>query len=155
MTNRMTTAAKSTGRISLTFALCFVILASSGCSTTRRVPLESEIGQPTESIHKSSGQKIVGYTTLDGIHHEFKGFVWFIEPDSIVFSTTCGGKSQQTYLPRALRQGVLCDQFILPRSEVATLFVPKGDTAKTVLLVLGILTATIIAMGIGLATSWN
>jgi hypothetical protein len=68
--------------------LACVLIASplSGCSTIRRIPMDPGIPEAETKAAHESGQRIEGYTTADGVHLKFDGWVRLAGPDSLRFS---------------------------------------------------------------------
>ena len=137
--------ARRTGSALLTCLLTATPL--SGCSTIRQVPMDPGIPEAKTEVGRESGQRIEGYTTSDGVQHEFDGWVRLAGPDSLRFRPEVH-KPRIWYAPDAADTAAdtLRAAFTLARTDVASVAARQGSPGKTTLLVVGIVVVTFGAL---------
>jgi hypothetical protein len=125
------------------------------CTSLRRVPLDSYLPSSTIDRLGSEEHPIVGYTTQDGTYHEFHGHIVYLSADSLRFVPEMTSR-KPSGVPAPKGGATKTGQgFDAARSEVQTVFINKGDPAKTIAVTAGITSALLVAFGISLAATWD
>jgi len=110
-----------------------------GCTALHRVPVRPEITSDVRALQTPSGMAIIGYQTADGIFHRYRGWVRLVGPDTLLFDHRGSAAwSEQESEGR--------DSFRLARDQVPSLLYRSGDTGKSGVVLLGVLTAGLLAL---------
>ena len=122
-----------------------------GCASTRRVPLDSNL--PAAPPSQERGHlKIRGYTrSLEGPVYEFRGYATAIGPDSLRLVSTRAKPVWWTLLVWApaylfVRRNVPVDSVLVARNEISTITVPRLRTARTAAVVVAIVAVSVGAL---------
>ena len=133
-------------RKTVVWIACALVTLVLGCSTTSQRTVSEAARDPGTAIHGKKGQRITGYVTTDGTHHELEGYVRVVSPDTLEFSVP---PLRATYD----RSMVKVPPFRVPLDSVQTVFVRHTRTAETILLTVGVLAGVALAVvAVALAT---
>ena len=128
------------------FLPLLLVLLLAGCSSLGRVPLSADPLYESQKMAGSSGLKIDGYSSPDGVFHAFRGKAWWTGPahDSLVLV----GR-RKSVLAGADPSGDPDDKEVvslrLARSDITTLVHRAPDGGKNGVLGLGIVSALMFA----------
>ncbi len=126
--------------------VCILLFALSSCSSTRRTPVDKGVAELGTTGRADEGQRVAGYTTIDGVYHRFKGRVRLYSPDTLEFSTEHWRWNRQESEPPKAR-------LLVPRDSLQTLYMVHPSAIKTALAIIGVGAATLaVLVGIAIAT---
>jgi len=118
-------------------ALVSLLVVTGGCTALHRVPVRPEITSETRSLERPGGMSITGYQTRDGVFHTFNGWVSLsASPDTLLFRRH---RSTEWFAEPG-------DTFRLARADVPSLLYRSADSGKSGVVLLGVLTAAILAL---------
>jgi hypothetical protein len=113
--------------------------AMGACSSSKNTTIAGEIALTTSPIHSQPGQSIEGYTTADGMYHQFHGVVRLQTDSTLSFSS---GSHVPEYSLQKPEQMVT---IVLPRDSVVTIFTNHTDVTRTAFAVIGV---TVLTLGV-------
>lgn len=114
--------------------LAALVVFAGGCTALHRVPVRPEITTETRWLERPGGMSITGYQTRDGAFHRYRGWV-SLSGDSLVFRPN---RTTEWFHDRT-------DSLRLARDQVPSLLYRSVDTGKSSIILLGVLTAGILA----------
>ena len=118
----------------------------SGCSTTRRRPLDSILPPPPADQQESRGRSIVGYTTTDGRYHGYRGRIETAGVDSVrlIQSSGAGSAAPENGVAQPTAR-------VLDRREIQTVFMKGTSGGGALVIVAGLSTAFVVMLVYGIA----
>ena len=122
-------------------------VAAGGCTSLHRVPVRPEITRDVRALESPSGMAITGYQTSDGIFHRYRGWARLVGPDTLVFDHHGSAAWSE-------QESEGHDSFRLPRDQVPSLLYRSGDTGKSGVVLLGVLTVGLLGLFILVAIAF-
>jgi hypothetical protein len=124
---------------SLLLACIVAATPFAGCSTVRMVPMTPGILEARTKAVRPPGQRIVGYTTTDGVHHKFDGWVQLLGGDLLRFRATPRAPGDTASADSASAvEGAPESSFVLPRDQVAVVDARQTNSGRTTVLVVSL-----------------
>lgn len=140
-------AASSPHRIGSLLLACILIAAPlTGCSTVRMVPMDPGGPEAKTKATRPPGQRIVGYTTTNGVHHRFDGWVRLLGKDLVRFQPiSCAPAGMAAADGTPAVGGGADSSFVLPRAQVASVEARQTHSGRTTLLVVSVTLVAVMA----------
>lgn len=128
-----------------------LIVCIFGCSSLHRMRVDSYLPPAAGSDPSIGRHPIEGYTSPDGAYHEYEGQIRAISADSLHFSPRHKTTSNN---PSTTGSSVL-EPFDTARNQVQSVVVKEGDAFRTLALVTGIISASLVGLGALMAATWE
>lgn len=119
-------------RILTSATLAAFVSSTVGCSSTRKIPLQTELDSAETPIHSTPGLKVAGWTDQAGRFHESLGFMRIASPDSLYF---VANKDIRADVSQNWSDSLV---YSVPNERIASLSAVQFSSTRTALLVLGV-----------------